>query len=366
MYKIPLSNIDNSKLEIDYVTQAVQTGWISSSGSFVQKAQEQWAKICGNKYCLLVNNGTAALHLSLMAFGVKPYDEIIVPGLTFVAPAAAVKRIGAKPIVADVLETTWCINPDSIKQLITPRTKGVIAVNLMGYIPEYDEIKNICKEHNLFLIEDAAQSHGSSYRSSMSGSFGDISTFSFFANKTITSGEGGAVLTQDENLYQHMSLIMNHGMTKNKPYWHDVIGDNFRTTNLNAAFLCAQIERINEIVNNKKHIDQLYRKLLFNVHDVHFRDMPNDMDVVIWLQAIFTERRDELVQFLRSKDIDARSLWYPIIEMPLYGIGQQDTPISRKVSKQVLWLPTYSGMSNYDISYVADMVMLFFAKENCL
>ncbi len=358
--QVRLSNVDSSELEIQYVTEAVKSGWISSSGSFVQKAQEKWADFCGVKYCLLVSSGTAALHLSLMPFNLQPDDEVIVPGMTFVSPVAVVKRIGARPVIADVDKMTWCIDPESIKGLITKKTKGIIAVNILGYPANYDAIRKICNNFNLFLIEDAAQSHASNYKGKRCGSFGDVSIFSFFANKTITSGEGGAVLTSDRDIYDKMKVIMNHGMTKNKPYWHGIVGDNFRITNLSAAFLCAQIERIDSIIRKRKHISKLYRDLLSGVGDIEFRKKSEDIDIVVWLQTILVRKRDELVKFLISKNIDARSLWFPIINLPPYCYNQKDTPVAREILSRALWLPTYSSMADSDIEYVVNNVKKFF------
>lgn len=363
--RIPLSTLDITDREVRYVTEAVRSGWISSSGQYCKMAEDAWANYCGNRYCTLVCNGTAGLHVSLMAFDLKPGDEVIVPGMTFVSPAAVVKRMGGLPILADVEETTWCIDPEEIRRLTTPKTRGVIAVDLLGHPFDYDPVKAVCDELNLFLIEDAAEAHGSTYKGHRTGTLGDLATFSFFANKTLGCGEGGAVLTADPQLFDKVVLLKNHGMRPSRPYWHEFVGDNFRMTNLAAAVLFGQIERVDELCAGRNRVSQRYRQLLAGIPGIEMRPSASWAELVTWIDVLRVLPgakigRNELVAALRAEGIDARPLWTPLVELPPF-CGESarraiTTPRSRNLLGQLLWLPTSSNMCEEDISFVADCV----------
>jgi perosamine synthetase len=363
--RVPLSSADLTNREAGYVEEAVRAGWISSSGQYVKKAEDAWAAFCGNTPCTLVCNGTAALHLALMSLDLKPGDEVIVPGMTFVSPAAVVARMGATPVLADVEDVSWCIDPRDIKRLATRKTKGVIAVDVLGHPADYGRIEPLCRELGLFLVEDAAEAHGAAYRGRRVGSFGDMATFSFFANKTVGCGEGGAVLSSKPELIEKARLLKNHGMSPARPYWHDFVGDNFRLTNVIAAILLGQIERVEELVAKRNRVSALYRELLAGLPSIELRPSAEWASVATWIeplrvlpQCILT--RDELVAALRAREIDARALWTPLADLPPYralcekrGIR---TPKARELLSQLLWLPTASNMKDGDVEYVADTV----------
>lgn len=363
--KIPLSNLDLSSIEVRYAEEAVRSGWISSNGQYLSRAELAWAAYCGSAFCTLVCNGTAALHLALMCMDLQPGDEVIVPGMTFVSPAAVVARMQGLPVFADVEDVSWCIDPEAIELLVTAKTRGVIAVDVLGHPADFDRLRTVCEKYNLFLIEDAAEAHGSRYKGRRTGSLGDISTFSFFANKTLGCGEGGAILTSDSALYEKAVMLKNHGMTKVRPYWHEYVGDNFRMTNVIAGILLGQIERANELTQKRAHVSKLYRKGLAGLSELELRPVAKWAEVVPWLEVlrVLPEAgitRDEMVCALRAEGIDARALWTPLVELPPYrqicekrGII---TPKAKELLGQLLWLPTASTMTDEQVQIVIDAV----------
>ncbi|KKM16310.1 hypothetical protein LCGC14_1687160, partial [marine sediment metagenome] len=241
---IPVAEPILGEEELKNVIEAIKTGWISSKGKFITEFENGFARYCGVKFGVTTSNGTAALHLALKALGIKEGDEIIIPDLTFVATASTVKYCNAKPVLVDIHPNYWCIHPEKIEEMITSKTKAIIPVHLYGNSCDMDPIMHIAREHDLYVIEDAAEAHGGKYKGKMLGSFGDISCFSFYANKTITTGEGGMCLTNDKDLAEKMINLRDHGMNKEKRYWHDIIGYNYRMTNLQAAVGVAQLAKL--------------------------------------------------------------------------------------------------------------------------
>lgn len=363
--KIPLSNVDLSDVERTYAAEALASGWISGTGGYVEKAEKSLAAFCDTDGCTVVCNGTAALHLALMCMGVEPGDEVIVPGMTFVSPAAVVARMGAVPVIADVQEVSWCLDPGEVDRLATERTRGVIAVDLLGHPADFDALREVCRARGLFLVEDAAEAHGSRYKGRRTGSLGDVSTLSFFANKTLTCGEGGALLSRDMEVMSRAVVMKNHGMTKERPYWHDIVGDNFRLSNLQAAILLGQIERAEEIIEKKMRVSELYRQGLSDIESLALRPSAEWADIVPWIEPIQIlpdsgVSRDELVARLRAEDIDVRALWAPLARLPAYRRYCLDkeisTPVAERLLDGLLWLPTSSVMTETHVEIVVDAI----------
>ncbi|MCI0560426.1 MAG: aminotransferase class I/II-fold pyridoxal phosphate-dependent enzyme, partial [Nitrososphaera sp.] len=237
--RVPLSTVSLGDAEKKYALSAIETGWISSSGEYVDRLEQAIAARCYRNHAIAVSSGAVALELVLRAMNIGPGDEVIVPALTFVAPAAAVRAVGARPVFADIHQSTWTIDPVDVQRVIGPNTRAIIAVDLLGHPCDYGNLLNL----GIPLIEDAAEAHGALYNDLEVGGFGLASIFSFYANKIITSGEGGCVLTHDEHLARLMRTIAGHGMTRELPYWHSVVGTNFRMTNVTAAIGLGQVER---------------------------------------------------------------------------------------------------------------------------
>jgi perosamine synthetase len=259
---IPVSMPQLSGNEEKYVLECLKSGWISSAGSFVTRFEEAYANYIGTKYATSCSNGTAALHLALLACGVGPGDEVIIPDLTFAATANAVLYCGAKPVLVDVEEKTWNIDPVLVENVMTSKTKAIIAVHLYGNPCDMDALMAIAERHKVYVIEDAAEAHGAVYRGRKVGGIGHIGCFSFYGNKILTTGEGGMCVTNDKKLLDTMELCKNHGMKKERRYFHEVIGFNYRLTNIQAAIGLAQLEQLPAFIKERSRVTQQYQKSL--------------------------------------------------------------------------------------------------------
>jgi len=359
---ITISEPNISKKEISYVLKAVKSGWVSSLGYFVNKFEGDFSKYCGRKYGVSVSNGTVALHLALTALGVGEGDEVIVPNFAFIAVANAVIYTGANIVPVDVEPDTWNINSEKIEAKITKKTKAIIFVHTYGHPAEVDLILEIAKKYNLFVIEDAAESHGAEYKGKKVGKFGDISCFSFYGNKTITTGEGGMCLTDDNKLYKKMALLRDHGMATEKKYWHEFIGFNYRLTNLQAALGCAQLERIEEFIKIKRKNAALYMKLLKNIPWIILPSEKEYAKNTYWMFSILVDSkkisRDLLIKKLKKANIDSRNFFYPISDQPPYKDKVEDTDLesSKKIAYSGLSLPSSTKLTEKEVNYVCKVL----------
>jgi perosamine synthetase len=356
---IPISQPSIGKKEIEYVTDAVKSGWVSSLGKYINLFEESFASYCGTRYAVATSNGTTALHLTLVSLGITSDDEVIIPDLTFIATANAVKYIGAKVVTVDIEEDTLCISPNSIERSITPKTKAIVAVHLYGHPANMEEINKIAKKHNLFVVEDAAEAHGAEINKRRVGGLSDAGIFSFYGNKIITSGEGGMVTTNNEKLYKKLLYLRDHAMSKEKRYWHAEVGFNYRMTNLQAALGLAQFERIDEILAKKKKIFKWYQKGLQDVKGVKLNHQAPWAKNVYWMVCLeldgYTEsRRDEFIQKLKIKNIDSRPYFYPVSDMPMYKNINAST--TRIVYQRGLNLPSYFDITKEQVEYICGII----------
>ncbi len=360
-FRIPVAQPELNGNELKYLTDALLSTWISSSGHYLNRFEQEFSNYIGTEYGLAVSNGTVALQLALLALDIGKGDEVIVPDLTFAATINAVLYTGATPVIVDIEEQSWCIDPDEIKKAITEKTKAVIPVHLYGQPADMDKIMKIADEYNLGVIEDAAEAHGAKYNGKRAGSFGDISCFSFFGNKVITTGEGGMCLTDNAELLEKMKILKNHGMSKSKKYWHDVVGYNFRMTNLQAAVGVAQLERIDTILREKQKIEDNYKSALGNIEEIIFQSEITGRNKIIWLvSALVKERRDEFIDFMQSEGIDIRPMFYPLSEMPVYKDYTYSNHNSRKLSKMGINFPTNSAVNQKVYDKVSRLCRDFF------
>jgi perosamine synthetase len=356
---IPVSEPNISKKEILYVTKAVKSGWVSSIGEYVEKFEKGFAMYCGRKYGLSVSNGTVALHLALLALGIKKDDEVIVPNFAFIAVANAVIYCGAIPVPVDAQGDTWNIDPKKIEAKITSKTKAIMVVHTYGNPCEMDSILEIAKKHNLYIVEDAAEAHGAEYKGKKIGSFGDISCFSFYGNKTITTGEGGMCLTDNKELFEKMAILRDHGMRKEKKYWHEVVGYNYRITNLQAALGCAQLESLDKFVNIKRKNAALYMKLL---KDVSWLELPVErlnVKNIYWMFSVLVKdkKREFVIEKLKEAGIDSRVFFYPICDMPPYqDLDKNNLEVSKMIAYQGINLPSSTKLSKKDIEFVCKVL----------
>jgi perosamine synthetase len=347
-HRIPVMTPLLNGNELKYVTECITTGWISSQGAFVKKFENLFGEFTGCKNTLAVSNGTVAIHLALEALGIGEGDEVIVPNITFAASINTVICARATPILVDVDKESWTISAVEIEKNITPKTKAIMPVHLYGHPCDMDAIMAIAKKHNLFVVEDCAEALGTLYKNKHVGTFGDAATFSFFGNKTITTGEGGMVLFRDEKILQHATVLRDHGMSKTKRYWHEFVGYNYRLTNVQAAIGVAQMERLVEFVAAKRKIASIYNQGLAKFEGAV---IPPNKDWAFnsyWLYTFlvtdnFGVERDELIEKMMKNGVETRPLFFPLHVMPPYAKyvkNGQTFPVSNFLSAHGISLPS--------------------------
>ncbi|MCW4021387.1 MAG: DegT/DnrJ/EryC1/StrS family aminotransferase [Candidatus Bathyarchaeota archaeon] len=365
MKRIPVAKPEIGKEELKNVIAAVKSGWISSKGPFIEEFEKGFSSYIGMKYGIATSNGTTALHLALSSLDIKKGDKVIVPSLTFVAVANAVAFTGAEPVFVDSNPKYWCIDPSRIEKTIDKKVKAIIAVHLYGHPCEMDELLKITKDYGIYIIEDCAEAHGAEYKGRKVGSFGVISCFSFYGNKIITTGEGGMCLTNDRELSEKMRLLRDHGMNRNKRYWHDIRGFNYRMTNVQAAIGVAQLKKIDRIIGRKREIAKNYSELFRNVPSITPQPEMDWARNVYWLYSILAPNktvRDDLIRYLDSKNVETRPFFYPIHILPPYR-RQVRLPVSEKLSSTGVNLPSGPQISKEEIQHVVESVKDF-VKRN--
>ena len=360
-YRIPVASTVFIGNEKKYVDNCMDTGWISSAGKYVTLFENSFAEYCGVKHAIACCNGTVALHLSLMALGVGPDDEVIVPTLTFVATPNSVTYCGARPVFVDSEAETWNLDPAQIETKITPRTRGIIAVHLYGHPADMSALRDIADRHGLFLLEDAAEAHGAICDGQVAGSLGDIAAFSFYANKIITTGEGGMVVTDDDDLAARARLLHGQGMDPNRRYWHPVIGYNYRMTNLAAAVGLAQLETIDRQLELRAYVAGLYRDHLVGMPGLEFQPEQSWAHHAHWMFNIVLDPavwpdRDYVMAKLSEQGVETRPVFYPAHAMPPYeeAAAGGSFPVAERLSGNGVSLPTWAGLSEDDVRYVCE------------
>lgn len=338
----------------EYVIDCLDSTWISSKGKYIQKFEELFAEKIQVKHATTVSNGTVALHLALVALGIGPGDEVIAPTLTYIASVNAIVYTGATPVFVDSVRDTWQMSPEDVKRKITPKTRAIMAVHLYGHPCDMDALMIVAKEHDLFVIEDCAEAFGSLYKGVPVGGFGHISTFSFFGNKTITTGEGGMVVTNDQTLYQRAVHFKGQGLAAHRQYWHDVIGYNYRMTNICAAIGLAQLEQSDEFIAKKIAISKWYRDGLDGL-PVEVHGQYGDVKHSYWMVSILVEQpvqRDALREHLSVSGIETRPLFYPVHTMPMYSDKFQRYPVAEDLGWRGINLPSWPGLQKENIDYI--------------
>lgn len=346
--------------EKEYSAAALDSTWISD-GEFVVRFEEIFAGVLAVRNAITVANGTAALQLALLSLELKPGDEVIIPGYTFAAPVNMTLAVGAKAIIADVNPDTWCLSAEEFAKNITKKTKAVIPVHIYGNVCDMKLISEVAAQHNIAVIEDVAEAAFSKYSGKYAGSLGDVGCFSFQATKTIAMGEGGALVTNNDLLFNTAKLIRNHGMRPEKRYWHEVVGHNFRLTNMQAALGCAQLECMEQIIKNKQRVYHEYKKRLQLSEIVVLQQIPAHVDPVIWAFAIkivperFKYSRDKIIQKLKEQGIETRTGFYSFGQMPLYGAPNLD--VADTLSKNIISLPSYPTLTETEIDHICDCLL---------
>jgi perosamine synthetase len=360
---IPISKPYITEKEVQYVTDAVQSTWISSLGKYIDTFEVEFARFCDTKYAVSTSNGTVAIHLALHALGIGPGDEVIVPDLSFIATANTVLHAGATPVFVDIDPYNLCIDPAQVEKAVTPRTKAIMPVHLYGHPADMEAINKIAAKHKLIVVEDAAEAHGATIGNKKVGSWGKCGCFSFYGNKNITTGEGGMITTDDEELYQRLRYLRDHAMSKEKRYWHTACGFNYRITNLQAALGCAQMEKADKLIGRRREIHASYCRQLGRLPGVKLNRTYDWATSSYWLICLEAEgfdlqKREELMQFLRSKNIDSRPYFYPMSAMPYFKPA--NTPITQRVYQTGINLPTFYEITDEQIGYISSVITEYF------
>ncbi len=361
MNKIPIYQPALDGNEKKYVNECLDSTWISSKGRFISEFEQNFAEYTSVKYAASVCNGTVALHLALLALGIGPGDEVIVPTLTYISSVNAIVYTGATPVFVDSLEDTWQMDPADVLRKMTPHTKAIMVVHLYGHPCDIETLSAIARERSVFLIEDCAEAFGAQYKGRDVGSFGDIATYSFFGNKTITTGEGGMVVTNDETLYDRCLHFKGQGLAKHRQYWHDVIGYNYRMSNICAALGLAQLERADQLIARKREIANLYRQGLSGL-PVVFHDETPGVRHSFWMCSLLVENaslRDPLRKTLENEGIETRPLFYPVHTMPMYAAKFQRHPVAESLGWRGINLPSWPGLSEDQIQTICTIVARF-------
>jgi perosamine synthetase len=338
-----------TELDIKIVSDAMQNGWYGDRKYwYVENFEREFAKYHNRKYAMMTPNCTSAIHLLLLGLGIGPGDEVIVPECTWIASATHVSHIGAKTVFADIDEVTWCMSADSLERAISPRTKAVIVVDLYGNMPDMNSIRGVADRHGIYLIEDAAGALGSVYRGKKAGSFGIGSVFSFHRTKTITTGEGGMLLLDDQELYERCHFLRDHGRSKTKHYFNDEVAYKYMPCNLLAALGYAQFQRIEELIQMKRHLLERYRQVFADVPDVYLNPEPPEGRNGAWCTALVLGRshkvdKEYVIRELAIKGLEGRPFFYPLSSMPAYGSRSvemsQSNPIAYDLSCRGICLP---------------------------
>ena len=357
---IPIYQPDLSGDELRYVTDCLESTWISSLGKYIDRFEQSFASYCGTDFGVSCANGTVALHLILAAYGIGPGDEVIIPTLTFVATANAVRYTGATPVFVDADAITWNMDPALIEERVSPRTKAIIAVHLYGHPADMDPIMDLAEKHHLIVIEDAAEAHGAEYKGRRVGDLGHAAAFSFYGNKVITTGEGGMVVTSDGDLAERARFLKDHGMSKEKRYWHPEVGFNYRMTNIQAAIGLAQLKRIDQIIERKRQIAAWYNEMLADCPGVVLPPEAPWARSVYWLYSVLISDeakidRDQLMVVLREMGIDSRPFFYPMHQLPPYRTSQF-FPVADKLSASGMNLPSYPTLSLGQVERICQII----------
>lgn len=356
--KIPVAEPDLSDLEEQYLVEAIRSGWVSSIGPFIDRFEREFADFCGVRYCVALANGTVALHVALLAAGVGPGDEVIVPDMTFVATAAAVRHVGAEPVLVDVDPETLTLDVELAARAVTARTKAIVPVHLFGVPADMVALRALARERGLFLLEDAAEAHGAKIGGKPVGSLGDAATFSFYGNKLITTGEGGCVVTDDGALAERVRFLKDHAMSKSRRYYHPEVGFNYRMTNLQAALGCAQIARFPEMLARRMAVLAEYRRQLEGL-PLRLNPVVAGRDDVCWLVYARLESAgatQALVAALAEGGFDTRPLFVPMHELPPYAscrLVTRGESVAGLEAVRGLCLPSSNRLPAADIARLA-------------
>jgi perosamine synthetase len=364
--KIPVAAPSLTETDFKIVEEAIRSGWISGSkGPFIDKFETEFSKYCNSKFGVACSNGTTALHLATAALDLNSDDEVIVPDFTNIATVLAVVYSGAKPVLIDSDPEIWGLDHKQLESKVTNKTKAIIPVHIYGHPVDMDPIMKIANDYKLTVIEDAAEGHGSLYKGRKVGGIGEIGCFSFYANKIITTGEGGMVITNSEATRAKIKALSNLAYSDVSRYWHGEIGFNYRMSNILAALGCSQLERIEESISKKRWIAQRYSSLLRGINSIRLPVEKDWARNVYWMYGIVLEdsfgmTRDELREYLAQRGVETRSFFYPMHLQPAFNkkgmFKGEKYPVSKFLSDRGLYLPSGLTITDDQLVYIADCV----------
>lgn len=370
MSKIYYAKPSITDLEVRYATDAAAHGWGERCYEYIDRFESMFRKHLGVKHAIATSSCTGALHMGLAALGVGPGDEVILGDINWIASAAPITHLGARPVLVDVLRDTWCLDPERVAAAVTPRTKAIIAVHLYGNLCDMNALLAIGAKYGIPIVEDAAEALGSVWDGRKAGSMGAFGTFSFHGSKTITTGEGGMWVTQDDALRDKVLTLSNHGRSAHaaRQFWPEVIGFKYKLSNLQAAVGCAQLERIDELVARKRAIFSRYRELLDGL-SLDMNPEPAGTCNGFWMPTVVFHEvlrldRQRLLDRFREQSIDGRVFFWPLSSLPMFASVPVDAPTAKSISTRALNLPSYHDMTDADIAQVAGVVRNFVADES--
>jgi perosamine synthetase len=359
---IPVAAPDLTGNEAKYVQECLESTWISSAGRFIATFEAAFAEFCGVDHAIGTNNGTSALHLCLLGLGVGPGDEVIVPTLTYIATANVVRYCGATPVLADCEPLAMTIDVEDVRRKITTRTKAIIPVHLYGHAADMVELNKLAEEHGIAVLEDAAEAHGAEVAGRRVGSLGVCNAFSFFGNKILTTGEGGAVTTDDDDLAARVRIYRGQGMDPNRRYWFPIVGYNYRMTNIAAAIGLAQLEDIEHKIATRRRIREGYDVRLAGCSLVRTPIDPKWSSSVNWLYTVLldiatAEDRDRVGAQLADAGIETRPVFYPLHQMPSYFEAGGVYPVADSCARRGLSLPTHAQLDDDDLDWICQQLV---------
>jgi perosamine synthetase len=365
MQRIPVNEPVISKNALKYITDCIKTGWISSAGSYLKDFEEKFSEYLGVKYSITTTNGTTALHLAILALGIKKGDEVILPSHTMMASAAAIVYTGATPVLVDVERDSWNMDVTQVEKKITKKTKAIMPVHIYGHPVDMDPIIALAKKYHLYIIEDAAESMGAEYKGRLTGTIGQVGCFSFYANKIITTGEGGMVVTNNKRIADRARLFKDMAHSPQRRFLHKEIGFNFRMTNLQAALGVAQLEEVKKYIDKKRWMASLYNHRLSKIKGLTIPIERDWAKNVYWMYGILVENefgmsRDELMQKLYKMGVDTRTFFIPMHRQPaLTRLGLfkgEKYPVSDEIGRRGLYLPSGLAITKKQIVTVCEAI----------
>ena len=370
MKNIPITKPSITELEVNYVNDAIKNGWGSNCYNYILQFQEKFSKYLGSQYALATSSCTGAIHLALLALDLKPGDEVLITESTWIASVEPILYIGAKPIFIDIDKKTWCIDAEKLEKSITSKTKGILAVHLYGNICEMDDIMALAKKHSLWVLEDSAEALGSEYKGKKCGSIGDVGVFSFHGTKTMTTGEGGIITTNREDIFKRCSVLNDHGRdpdnSEGKYFWMKEYGYKYKMSNLQASLGCAQIERVDDLINKKIKIFEWYKSQFEKYDFIDMNFTQKGCKNSYWMPTVVVDEkinfnRDILINQMNNKGINVRPFFYPLSSLTFFSkeISNQN---AYSISKRALNLPSFHDITNEDVIFVCDTFLELF---NC-